>query len=413
MMMEELLNQYARLVVRVGVNLQPRQLLVINAPVECADFARRLAREAYEAGGHDVTIVWNDEQFSHLRYQLAKQAVFTEFPAWRQSLYMDNAEQGAAFISILAEDPEIFRDVDPERLTLAQQAAGAALLEYRARMMSNKNAWCVVSIPTAAWASKVFPGLSAEEAVQQLWQKIFSAVRVQADGDAVAAWRQHTAFLQRAAAFMNRWQFQSLHYVNSLGTDLTVHLPSGHIWAGGSEDTQGGTPFVANMPTEEIYTLPQRDGVDGIVAASKPLNYNGNLIENFRLTFKAGKVVSYEAEKGGDILKELLAMDEGACRLGEVALVPFDSPISKSGVLFYNTLFDENASCHLALGKAYPTCLTGGAVMTTAELLAHGVNDSLIHEDFMVGTRDLSITGCTADGRKVPVFRDGNFVSLA
>ena len=336
-----------------------------------------------------------------------------EFPAWRQSLYMDNAEQGAAFISILAEDPEIFRDVDPERLTLAQQAAGAALLEYRARMMSNKNAWCVVSIPTAAWAEKVFPGLSAEKAVRQLWQKIFSAVRVEDGGDAVASWRQHTAFLKRASDFMNRWQFQSLHYVNALGTDLTVRLPSGHIWAGGSEDTQGGTPFVANMPTEEVYTLPQRDGVDGVVAASKPLNYNGNLIENFRLTFQAGKVVAYEAEKGGDILKELLAMDEGACRLGEAALVPFDSPISKSGVLFYNTLFDENASCHLALGKAYPTCMTGGAAMTSAELLAHGVNDSLIHEDFMVGTRDLAITGCTADGRKIPVFRDGNFVSLA
>lgn len=411
--MEKLLDEYARLVVRVGVNLQPQQLLVINAPVGCADFARRLAREAYRAGAHDVTISWHDEQFAHLRYELAEKKVFMEFPEWRQRLYMDNAEQGAAFISILAEDPEIFRDIEPERLTMAQQAAGAALLEYRERMMSNKNAWCVVSVPTEAWARKVFVRGSNGLAVKQLWQKILSAVRVTPDGDAVAAWQQHTAFLQRAAAFMNQWQFTSLHYTNALGTDLTVGLPAGHIWAGGAEATQGGTIFIANMPTEEIYTLPRRDGVDGTVVASKPLNYNGNLIEDFRLTFEKGKVVAYEAARGGDILKELLAMDEGACRLGEVALVPFDSPISQSGVLFYNTLFDENASCHLALGKAYPTCLKGGAGMPAAELLANGVNDSLIHEDFMVGTRDLTIVGRTADGREVPVFRQGNFVPFA
>jgi len=406
----ELLDAYARLVVRVGVNLQPDQLLVINAPIECADFARRIAREAYDAGAHDVTISWKDEQFSLLRYEKAKTQVFSEFPEWRQRLYTDLAEQGAAFVSIAAEDPEIFKNVDPERLRLSRQAAGAALLEYRQRTMKSENAWCVVSIPTESWARAVFPEMSASEAVGKLWQSIFQAVRVQEGSDAVALWQQHADFLHQAAEFMNAHAFASLHYQNALGTDLTVELPEGHVWAGGAENTTGGVRFIANMPTEEVFSLPKRDGVNGTVVATKPLNYNGNLIENFRLTFVDGKVTEYHAEKGEALLKELLSMDEGSCRLGEVALVPYDSPISQSGVLFFNTLFDENASCHLAFGKAYPTSIRGGAAMKELELLAAGANDSLLHEDFMIGSRDLSITGRMKDGTEVPVFRNGNFV---
>ncbi len=410
MAMEELLNKYARLVIRTGVNLQPDQQLVINAPIECADFARRIAREAYDAGAHDVTISWKDEEFAHLRYKMAGREVFQEFPEWRRLLYMDNAEQGAAFVSIHAEDPEIFKDIDPERLTMAQQAAGAALLEYRQRMMSNKNSWCVVSIPTTAWAKRVFPADGEEQATARLWQQIFKAVRITEGKDPVDAWQQHTEFLQRAADFMNAHQFRFLHYKNSIGTDLTIELPVGHIWAGGAEYTEGKVRFVANMPTEEVYTLPKRDGVNGTVVASKPLNYNGNLIEGFQLTFVDGKVAAYRAEKGEELLKELLETDEGASYLGEVALVPYDSPISESGILFLNTLFDENASCHLAFGKAYPTCLQDGADMESVELLQHGVNDSLIHEDFMVGTRDLEIFGTTQQGEKIKVFEQGNFV---
>ncbi len=409
--MEEkvLLDQYARLVVRTGVNLQKEQLLVINSPIECADFARRIAREAYDAGAHDVVISWSDEEFSHLRFDRAKKAVFTEFPEWRRLFYEDYAKQGAAFVTIAARNPEIFKDIEPEKLTLANQAAGAALLEYRARLMSNKNTWCVISVPTRDWAKKVFPELSVDAAMERLWQEIYATVRIGEAMDPVRAWEEHTAFLKKAADFMNDHAFQSLHYTNGLGTDLVIELPEGHIWAGGAEYSDTGIRFVANMPTEEVYTLPKRDGVHGTVVATKPLNFHGNLIENFRLVFKDGKVVDYKAEKGEQILKELLGTDEGSSYLGEVALVPFDSPISQSGLLFYNTLFDENASCHLALGKAYPTCIKGGENMESVELLQHGVNDSLLHEDFMVGSRDLSIVGTTRDGKEIPVFRQGNF----
>ena len=410
-MNQELLKEYARLVVRVGVNIQRDQILVVSAPIECADFARRIAGEAFAAGAHDVVMNWGDELFSHIRFANGTRALFTEFPEWRRAFYTDYAEQGAAFVTIAARDPGLFADIEPEKLALAKQAAGAALMEYRARLMRNKNTWCIVSIPTKRWAKKVFSALSEEEAVARLWQEIFATVRVGAGCDTVRAWQEHIAFLKKAADFMNANDFAYLHYTNACGTDLTVELPEGHIWAGGAEQSACGTVFVANMPTEEIYTLPRRNGVNGTVVATKPLNCNGNLIEGFSLTFEAGKVVNFQAEKGEETLRQLLAMDEGASYLGEVALVPHDSPISNSGILFYNTLFDENAACHLALGKAYPTCIAGGEEMDSVELARCGVNDSLVHEDFMVGSGDLSIVGTRrSDGKEVQVFKDGNFV---
>ena len=408
-MQQELLQRYAELVVKVGVNIQKDQILVINTPLECAEFAREISRAAFAAGAHDVVMSWGDELSAHIRYEHGKKELFTEFPEWRVKFYQGYAEQGAAFVSIAARDPQIFSDIDPEKLKLANQAAGAALLEYRERLMSNKNTWCVVSVPTKGWATKVFPEDTEETAVEKLWQAIFKTVRIGEGIDTVAAWRRHIEFLQQAAAYLNAQKFVKLHYKNELGTDLEVELPEGHIWAGGAEKSELGTEFAANMPTEEVYSLPKREGVNGTVVASKPLNYNGNLIEGFRLTFKDGKVVDYSAQKGAEILKGLLETDEGASYLGEVALVPFDSPISQSGILFYNTLFDENASCHLALGKAYPTCIAGGEQMDSVTLLQHGVNDSLVHEDFMIGTRDLEITGITADGREIKIFEQGNF----
>ena len=408
-MKQDLLKKYANLVVKVGVNIQQDQLLVINSPIECADFARLIAEEAFEAGAHDVVVSWSDEELAHIRYAKGKKEIFTEFPDWRVRFYEDYAAQGAAFVSIAARNPEIFKDIEQEKLTLSAQAAGAALLEYRAKLMNNENTWCVVSVPTSGWAKKVFPELSEEAAKARLWQEIFRTVRIEPGSDPAAAWREHIAFLQKAADFLNGKNFKSLHYKNSLGTDLTVELPEGHIWAGGAEKSATGTWFAANMPTEEVYSLPLREGVNGTVYASKPLIYNGNRIENFHLTFKEGRVVDFGAEIGEGTLKELINMDEGSHYLGEVALVPYDSPISRSGILFYNTLFDENAACHLALGKAYPTCIKGGEEMDSVTLLQHGVNDSLVHEDFMIGTADLSIVGTTHEGEHVQVFKDGNF----
>ncbi len=407
--MKELLRAYADLVVRVGVNLQKDQILVINAPIECAAFARMIAQQAFAAGAHDVVVSWSDEQFAHIRYEGGKKALFTEFPEWRRAFYEDYAAQGAAFVSIAARDPEIFGDIDPEKLKLANQAAGAALMEYRERLMNNRNTWCVVSVPTKGWAKKVFPDLSEDEAVACLWREIYKTVRVGEGIDTIKAWQEHIAFLHKAADFLNANDLQELHYTNGLGTDLTIELPEGHIWAGGAEKSELGTVFAANMPTEEVYTLPKRDGVNGIVYATKPLNFNGNLIENFWLRFENGRVIDFAAKKGEAILKGLIETDEGSHFLGEVALVPYDSPISQSGVLFYNTLFDENAACHLALGKAYPTCLKDGEKMDSVTLLQHGVNDSLMHEDFMVGSRDLEIVGTRRDGTKVQVFHQGNF----
>ena len=403
------MRKYADLVVKVGVNLQPDQILVINSPLECADFARLIAESAFKAGAHDVVVSWGDEQLAHIRFAGGKKEIFNEFPEWKVRFYQDYAEQGAAFVSIAARNPEIFKDIEPEKLTLSAQAAGAALLEYRARLMNNENTWCVVSVPTAGWAKKVFPELSEEEAKARLWQEIFRTVRIEPETDPAEAWQEHISTLQRAAAFLNKKNFKTLHYKNSLGTDLTVELPEGHIWAGGAEKSATGVTFAANMPTEEVYSLPLREGVNGVVYASKPLIYNGNRIENFHLTFKAGRVVDFGAETGQETLKELINMDEGAHYLGEVALVPYDSPISNSGILFYNTLFDENAACHLALGKAYPTCIEGGEKMDSVTLLQHGVNDSLVHEDFMIGTADLSIVGTTHEGEEVEIFREGNF----
>ncbi len=298
------------------------------------------------------------------------------------------------------------KDVDPKRMSRLNKVASGALEYYRTRMMSNKNVWCVASIPTEAWAKKVFP--NAEQPMDELWDAIFKATRVDQD-DPIQAWKDHQSNLNEKLDFLNGHTFTSLRYKNSIGTDVLVDLPEGHVWFGGGDAAPQGHFFVANMPTEEVFTLPKRDGVNGKIVSSMPLNYNGNLIENFTFVFEDGLVVDYDAEKGKDVLKELLDTDDGAKRLGEVALVPYDSPISNQKILFFNTLFDENASCHFALGKAYPTCIKGGDEMSKDDLIKAGANDSLTHVDFMVGTDDLEIIGIKADGTEITVFNKGNF----
>ncbi|WBL48684.1 aminopeptidase [Clostridium estertheticum] len=404
----KLLEKYALLLVKTGINIQKDQTLVINSPIECAAFTRIVSKIAYIEGAREVVVTWRDELSTKIKFMFAPEEIFSEYPDWQRDFYVSSARKGAAFLSISASDPELMKDVNPERLSKSNKAASTAIKEYRDRMMSNKNVWCVASIPTQAWANKVFPKVSEGDAMEKLWNAIFKTVRVDAL-DPVASWETHKSNLKKSMDYLNLNNFKYLQYNNSLGTDLKIELPENHLWLGGSDYTPGGVEFIANMPTEEVFTLPKKTGVNGIVVSSKPLNYNGNLIENFSLTFEKGKVVDFKAETGYDILKSIIETDEGSCYLGEVALVPYDSPISNSNILFYNTLFDENASCHLALGKAYPVCIKNGENLSNEELSGLEVNDSFVHEDFMVGTEDLQIIGITADGKEVAVFEKGNF----
>lgn len=404
---ENLLSKYAELSVRVGVNLQKGQTLVINSPIECAEFTRIVAKEAYKAGAKEVHVEWSDEELTLIKFMNAPEEAFKEFPKWKAEGYEELAKNGAAFLSISASNPELLKDVDPKRIAESNKTRSIALKKYREYIMNSTVAWSIVSIPTKAWSKKVFPNLSEESAIEKLWENIFKIVRVDKNSP-IDAWNDHLDNLQKKVEFLNEKKLKKLHYI-SKDTDLTIELPKKHIWAGGGEYNSKQTYFVANMPTEEVFTLPLKTGVNGKVKSTKPLNYSGNLIDNFTLVFKNGKIVDFSAEKGYETLKKLIETDEGSHYLGEVALVPYDSSISNSNIIFYNTLFDENASCHFALGEAYPTCLEGGSNMNEEELEKSGANISLTHVDFMVGSSDLDITGETRDGEVVHIFKNGNW----
>lgn len=405
---ENLLKKYAKLAIYQGVNVQKNQTLVISSPIECAKFTRMLVEEAYIKGAKEVVVQWNDELTGKLKYKYSPMEVFETVPEWVKESRLSYAKEGACFLSISASDPELLKDVDPKKVATFRKASSIASREFSSRLMSNENAWSIVSIPTVGWAKKVFPSVSEDEAVEKLWDAIFKIVRVDSQ-DPVKAWEEHKNTLKKNMDFLNSKRFKSLHYTNSLGTDLIIQLPEKHLWAGGAEFTQDGTEFIANMPTEEIFSMPKKTGVNGKVVSSMPLNYGGNLINNFSLTFKDGKVVDFSAEEGYETLKNLLDTDEGAKYLGEVALVPYNSPISNSNIIFFNTLYDENASCHLAFGKAYSLCIKDGEKMSEEELLKEGANDSLTHVDFMIGTKDLQITGTTYDNEKFDIFVNGNW----
>ena len=406
--MEESLREYARLLVQIGLNIQRGQRLVISAPVECAAFARLCAREAYDAGCREVVMNWHDDALTRMKYLQADDAVFDEVPLWRRHFFNDHALEGAAYLAISATDPENLKGVDPQRLVRSQQASGKALKDFDRLQMCGGFPWCIASIPIPSWARTVFPDLPEAEAMEKLWNAIFQSVRITGDGRAVERWQEHLATLHRRLERLNALRFQSLHYTNSLGTDLTIELPEGHIWQAGDDVTLSGQSYIANIPTEEIFTAPLKTGVNGVVYSALPLVNDGTIIDKFHFVVKDGRIVEARAEKGEEALRAAISVDEGASYFGEVALVPYDSPISNQKILFYNTLFDENAACHIAFGEAYP-CLEGGQRMTKEELKARGLNDSITHVDFMVGTPDLSIVGTTHDGREIPVFVNGNF----
>jgi len=408
-MTESRLKKYAELLVRVGGNVKAGQPVVISCDVENATLARFVQDYAYDAGASDVTIDWTDDVSTRARYLRAANDVFDDFPDWRVDRFKYLDDKGTAYLRIESSDPDLLNGVDPDRIRRFMQISRQKAKEHGIRMMTNELRWSIIAVPSPKWALKVFPNLDEAKAVEALWDAILKGAR--ADGDnPIADWDDHCKTFVTRLEYLNKKQFASLRFTNSLGTDVTVGLPKNHIWRGGGATSQDGIAFCPNLPTEEIFTAPDRNKVDGIVAASMPLSYQGSLIEDFSLTFKDGKVVDYKAKNGQEMLKNILGTDEGAKYLGEVALVANSSPISQMNVLFYNTLFDENASSHFALGKAYPSCVEGGNDMSEEALLKAGINDSITHVDFMFGTADMTVIGIDADGNESVVMENGELI---
>ncbi|EUJ29152.1 aminopeptidase [Listeria floridensis FSL S10-1187] len=403
----EKLEKYAELIVKTGVNVQPDQKVVINSSIESAPLARLITKYAFLAKASDVIINWSDEAVTLERYKGAPLKTFETAPRHRVAERTELAKEGACFISIVSEDPDLLKGVDGEKISAGQKAMGAALVEFREIMMANIVSWTVVAAASSGWAQKVFPDLPEAEQVPKLWETIFETTRINTENP-IAAWKAHDDTLNAKATSLNEKQFKTLHYT-APGTDLYIGLPKDHLWVGAGSYNEKGHEFMANMPTEEVFCCAEKTSVNGYVSSTKPLSYAGNIIDNFTLTFKDGKIVKVEAEKGQAILEDLVSTDEGSHYLGEVALVPDPSPISQSGILFYNTLFDENASNHLAIGSAYAFNIKGGENMSRKELDARGVNTSLVHVDFMIGSSEMDIDGVTESGETIPVFRGGDW----
>ena len=408
MTMEEKLKEYARLAVVTGLAVKPGQEVMISASVEVADFVHLVMEQAYKAGASDVVVEWMDSEAAKLRYQHSYMEKISQCPEWTSLMRNTMAQRGAAFLSIRSDDPRVLADVDPKKPAAAQKASHNACGPFVEAHRNGTMPWCIIGAASPKWAQAVFPDLPEQEALDRLWDAIFQTARVDS-GDAVAAWEAHRQEFQKRIAWLNEQAFDALHYQNSLGTDLTVGLLPGGIWCGGGAATADGRWHFMNLPTEEVYTAPHRERTEGTVYSSMPLNFNGNLIDQFYLTFEKGRVVDFGAKQGEEVLRSILEMDEGAKYLGECALVPHDSPISNLRILFYNTLYDENASCHLAVGSGISEAIEGGMSKSREELLQVGINDSLTHVDFMFGTADLSITGIRPDGTRVPVFQNGNW----
>ncbi len=401
------LEKYASLAVEVGVNIQPGQALYIAASTDSLELVRLITRKAYEVGASNVYVDLSDDELSRIRYEMAPKESFDFVPPWKVQEREYLADNGAAFISVVSQTPDLFKGIDSSKIAAFQKAFGKAMSKYRQYVQSDKISWSVIAAPSKKWAAKVFPELPEEEQVPALWEAIFQAVRADLDNP-VNAWKEHDTKLHTKVDYLNEKNYKKLHYT-APGTDLTIELPKGHLWCGASSTNEKGEDFMANMPTEEVFTVPLKTGVDGYVASSKPLSYGGNIIDNFTITFENGRIVKVVAEEGQEVLENLVATDEGSHYLGEVALVPHDSPISNSNLLFYNTLFDENASNHLAIGSAYAFCIEGGKKMSRDELAENGLNDSITHVDFMIGSDKMNIDGIKEDGTKEPIFRNGNW----
>lgn len=401
------LKRYAELLVKTGVHLQKRQELIVNVSVEQKDLALAVVSEAYKAGAKKVTLEWMAQEEKKLRYHYQSEETLSGLENWEIERLKFHAETLPARLYIESDDPDGLAGVDQKKVARANRKRYPLIKPFE-DAMDNRDQWCIAGAAGEKWAKKVFPDLPKKQAVDALWKAIFQTARM--EGNAMENWKKHNETLSSKAAYLNSLHLKELHYRAANGTDLKVGLIDRGIFIGGAEKTLGrDIVFNPNIPSEEIFTSPKKGCAEGVVYASKPLSYRGELIENFSFMFKEGKVVEVHAEKGEELLKEMIAMDEAAGYLGEAALIPYDSPINDTGLLFYSTLYDENASCHLALGDGFSNCIRDYEKYTPEEIKEMGINDSMIHTDFMIGTRDLSIVGVTEDGREIPIFTEGNW----
>ena len=412
---DRMLRSYAGLTVKIGLNLQPRQRLLIIGPVanggcslEAAPLVRQITAAAYDAGARLVETLWGDEALLGARLLHAPRDSFDEFSAWLPRALVEHVEAGHAVLSIYANDPDQLKDYQPDLVHAVQQTTAKAVRPFREHISRNQTNWGVVAAASDAWAARVYPDLPPAEQITALWGAIERLCRLD-QPDPIAAWETHLAELAARTDHLNAKHYTALRYTGP-GTSLTIGLPTGHVWVGGRSASASGIRFAPNLPTEEVFTMPHKDNVDGTVRSTKPLSYGGTLIEGFSLTFAEGRVVDVTAEKGEAVLRRLVKMDGGAARLGELALVPHNSPVAQSGVLFYNTLFDENAASHVALGAAYKFTLRGGETMNDEEFDRAGGNRSATHVDFMIGSPELDVDGVLAGGVAEPLMRRGDWV---
>ena len=406
-MKKSVLRQYARLIAVKGANIQKGQEVLLFAGLDQPEFVAMLVDECYKAGAKKVNVEWMYDPLEKLHARYQKLSVLSEVTDWERAKLQHMVDTLPARIFLESADPDGLAGIKQPKYSKAMQARAIIRKPYR-DAIDNKHQWCIAAVPGVEWAKKMYPKLSKHQAVEQLWKDILYTARADS-ADPVAAWNAHNEDLQSRCDYLNALRLRWLHLAAANGTDLTVGLIPEGRFSGGSDKTLQGVEYNPNMPTEEVFTSPMRGEAEGIVYSTKPLSYQGQLIENFSMRFEKGRVVEVKAEKNEALLQSLVDMDEGAHYLGEVALVPTESPISASGLLFYNTLFDENASCHLAIGDGFAFCLEGAEEMTLEECRAKGINESIVHTDFMIGSADLNIDGITADGKTVAIFKNGTW----
>jgi aminopeptidase len=412
---EQNLEKFAEVIIKVGLNLQPGQRLLIGPPIfalkgvplELAPLVRVIAKKAYQAGAKLVDVNWSDDTLQLIRIQNAPDDTFEEYPKWKVDTAVKFAKAGDALLVIYAENPNLLVDQDPEKLALLQQTAFKNVDPLMNYVVKNTTNWLVITAPVDGWVDKVFPKQPQQERKTKFWDTIFDICHIKND-DPVSAWKDHVNQLNSRKNYLNQKQYETIKF-EAFGTDLRIGLPKGHLWHAASMNSQNGINFIANIPTEEVFTIPHKDKTEGFVKCTKPLYFSGGLVEQYHLTFSNGKIVEVSAKKGEDFLKKLIQTDDGASYLGEIALVPHKSPISQSGLLFYNILIDENASNHIALGRGYKFSFKNGETLTDEEFTALGGNNSLIHIDCMFGSGEMDVDGITKDGKVEPIMRKGEW----